>query len=257
MNRQVAFAYAATGVAASIAAIVMIGSAFGFALPASTPDTEGDWVDPATAEAATAGADYEAQQAAYEQSLADYQQSQADAIQAQIDADWTSVLDQRTAAQAAAAADVAAQREAGLQSVEAQLTAQQQAAAAELQAWIDEQRAAALDQLTADIGARDQAALDDLEARLGATQSAGSPPPSTPTAQYIAVAPPQPAATATATPSSQATPQPTAQPTPNGSQDSEHAQELAKKINECEHKSGEEREECFEEVAKKRAEWGL
>ena len=138
MNRQVAFTYATAWVAASLAAIVMVGSAFGFGLAPAPPATdEEEWSDPAAI--AAADEDYEAQQAAYEASLAEYQQAQADAVQKQINADWWTIHDQRTAAQAVAAAEIEAQREAGLSAVEAQLAAQQAAAAAELQAWIDEQ----------------------------------------------------------------------------------------------------------------------
>lgn len=213
MNRQVAFAYATAGVAASITAIVMVGSAFGFGLPAAAPAAEADWVEPATAGAAGTD-DYEAEQAAYEASLEEYRQSQADAVQAQVDADWATVLDQRAAAQAAVAADVDAQREAGLQTVEAQLDAQAAAAAAELQAWIDEQRTAALDALAADIGERDQEALDDLEGRLAATQGSASAAAPAAVQQQPTTTAPQPTAP-TVAPTAAPTPAPTAAPTPS------------------------------------------
>ena len=46
MNREIALGYASAGVAASVAAIVMVGSAFGFAVPTTPADSEAESVDP-------------------------------------------------------------------------------------------------------------------------------------------------------------------------------------------------------------------
>lgn len=216
MTRLDALGYASIGVAAAIAAIVMVGSAFGFAQPSAPTNSAPESADETVA---ASEVDYEAQQAAYEQSLAEYRDAQADAVQAQIDRDWAAVLDQRTAAQAVAAAEVEARREVGLKTAEDQIAAQQRASAAALQAWLDEQRAIALSQLAADIEIRDRLALDDLTSRLVETSTVGAaPPPPTvvfaPAPIVTAVVAPAPTATATPAPTATATPAPTATATP-------------------------------------------
>jgi hypothetical protein len=115
VNRQTAFAYAIAGVAASVAAIVSIGSAFGFGGNAATEP-------PADLPAAVA-------QAAAQLPPDQLQQ----------------LLAQREVAQAAVAAEIDAQRSTAIAEVEQQIAQMQQQAAADLQLWIDQQQQLTLD----------------------------------------------------------------------------------------------------------------
>lgn len=113
MNRHTAFAYSIAGVAASVAAILSIGSAFGFG------DTRADLpsdVPPADAEAAAQLPPDELQQ----------------------------LLAQREVAQAAVAAEIDGQRSVAIAAVEQQIVEMQQQAVTDLQLWVDQQQQLAL-----------------------------------------------------------------------------------------------------------------
>lgn len=111
MNRQLAVAYATTGVAAAVAAIITVGSAFGLgAGPTASVDT------PASAANVLAAA------------------------AALPPAEGAQLLEQWHAAQAVVTSEVEAERAAALDLLAQQIAEQQQTAAADLQRWIDEQQ---------------------------------------------------------------------------------------------------------------------
>ncbi|MDA0352532.1 MAG: hypothetical protein O3A10_10040 [Chloroflexi bacterium] len=111
MNRQLAVAYATTGVAAAVAAIITVGSAFGLgAGPTASVDT------PASAANVLAAA------------------------AALPPAEGAQLLEQWRAAQAVVTSEVEAERAVALDLLAQQIAEQQQAAAADLQRWIDEQQ---------------------------------------------------------------------------------------------------------------------